>query len=144
MTVNGFDLRRLFVAIDAERQLRGLSWAALAREVGVSAPTIRRFGVADDAEADGVLFLIRWLGAIPEDYVTDNSVPGVRLNDSGDGNVRVDMELVAKAVAASSAGTGARAKAGANGRTRTTIQRLVEAAQRSGQPVAALTRLTDI
>ena len=64
-----FDLQRLFRAVDAQRERHGLSWAALARQVGVAASTIRRFGEAEDAEADGVLALVIWLGAAPEDYV---------------------------------------------------------------------------
>lgn len=55
MTATPFDLQALFREIDAEREHQSLSWAALARQVGVAASTIRRFGEADDAEADGVL-----------------------------------------------------------------------------------------
>ena len=47
------------------------------------------------------------------------------------GYIRVDMDLVADA---------AGDRRGAQGRTRTTIQRLVEIAQGSGRPVASLTR----
>lgn len=127
-----FDLRQLFQGVDAERTLRGLSWAALAREVGVAASTIRRFREAEDAEADGVLALIRWLGVAPEQFIRGDSVPGVRL--AATGFVRVDMELFATAQGD---------PAGADGRTRTTIQRLVGVAQQAGQPVTALTRVSD-
>ena len=128
-----FDLAGLHRAVDAERQLRGLSWAALAREIGVAASTIRRFATADDAEADGVLLVVRWLNAAPEDFVPGGRVSGKRLPSVEVGYVRVDMALLASA----------------NGeqpdqrRTRTTVQRLVGAAQRSGQPVAALTRISE-
>lgn len=128
-----FDLRRLFLAIDAERERQGLSWSSLSGHVGVATSTMRRFADADDAEADGVLALIRWLGAMPEDYVADAQVEGRRLPD-GDGIVRVAMELVARANDE---------PAGARGRTRTTIQRLVGAADRSLQPVASLTRMSE-
>ena len=133
MTTPLFDLRELFRAIDAERDRHGLSWEALAREVGVAASTIRRFGVADDAEADGVLALIRWLGVAPEDYVRGDAVRGNRLR-GGDRYVRVDMESVARANGD---------PGGGRGRTRTTIQNLVEVAQRSGLPVASLTRVSE-
>lgn len=132
MTTALFDLKQLFGAIDAKRQYQGLSWAALGREVGVSASTIRRFGKAEDAEADGVLALIRWLGVTPEDFIDGDSVPGERLASYGDGYVRVDMELVAVADGDCR---------GARGRTRTSIQRLVDVAQRSERTVASLTRL---
>jgi len=110
-----------------------MSLAVLARQVGVAASTIRRFREADDAEADGVLALVRWLGVAPEDFVAGNSVRGTRLRCSGDGYVRVDMELVARANGDPH---------GAKGRTRTSIQTLVEVAQRSGQPLESLTRFS--
>lgn len=135
MTATSFDLRRLFGAIDAERRVRDLSWAALAREVGVATSTIRRFGTADDAEADGVLALVRWLGVAPEDYVSSKVVTGERLHPPGDGYVRVDMELIAMAKGD---------RRGASGRTRTTVQDLVEVALGAGQPIASLTRLSDV
>ena len=130
-----FDLRELFLAVDTERQRRGLSWAALAGEVGVAASTIRRFADADDAEADGVLALVRWLGAAPEDFVAGSTVRGDRLPVANGGSIRVDMELVAIANGNPN---------GAKGRTRTTIQRLVEVAQRVRQPVASLTRFSEV
>lgn len=123
-----------FLAIDVERRRQHLTWAALVRTVGVSASTIRRFGDADDAEADGVLALVRWLGATPEDYVVDTGVKGDLLPHREGSVVRVDMELVANANNEPS---------GARGRTRTSIQRLVGTAQRVQQPVASLTRLTE-
>ena len=128
-----FDLRALFEAVDAERQKRGMTWAALSGRVGVSVSTIRRFGTAADAEADGVLALIRWLGSTPEDYVEEGRVPGERLRRPGPGFVRVDMGAVAAA---------ADLPDKARGRSRTTIQNLVAVAQQADRPVASLTRLT--
>ena len=107
-----------------------MSWDELSRQVGVAASTVRRFGGARDAEADGVLAVVRWLGVPPEDFVTSD-VPGDRLPSAGPGFVRVDMELVA------------RADPGRRGRTRITIQSLVEIAHGSGRSVASLTRISD-
>lgn len=107
----------------------------MSRQVGVAPSTIRRFGEADDAEADGVLALIGWLGDAPEDYVRDDVVGGKRLPDAGGRFVRVDMELVTSAKAD---------PAGVRGRTRASIQVLVGVAQRSGRTVASLTRLSDV
>lgn len=101
--------------------------------------------VADDAEADGVLALIRWLEAAPEAFIVSSRpgaddqpitshAPGLLL-PAESGYVRVDMDRVSAAD-----GTGQTA----GGRTRTTIQRLVQAALRSGQPVAAFTRLSEV
>lgn len=130
--LNGFDLGRLFDLIAAERERLGLSWSSLSDQVGVSASTIRRFATADDAEADGVLVLLRWLAVVPEQLIVGGDVDGRPLPVGG--IVRVDMELVAAAN---------NDQSGAKARTRTTIQRLVETAQRSRQPVAALTRISD-
>ena len=129
-----FDLRALFQAVDAERQHQGLSWDALARQVRVAASTIRRYGNGDDAEADGVLAVLRWLGAEPERYITGDAPKGQPLPTHGPGYIRVDMELIAAASGDPK---------GANGRTRTTIQNLVEVAHRSHKPVASLTRLSE-
>jgi len=134
MTATVFDLQALFHAINAERERQHLTWTALSRHVGVSASTIRRYSEANDAEADGVLILIQWLATTPEDYITGNSVAPEKLTPPGDGPVRVDMNLVADAI---------QDPRGAHGRTRTTIQRLVRAAQDTNQPVASLTRTGD-
>ena len=111
---------------------RGLTTAALAREVGVGASTIRRFRTADDAEADGVLALVAWTGDPPEQFIADSLVSGTPLPLVGTSQIRVDMDLVI------GERTGRRAP------TRTTIQRLVIAAQDSGQTVASLTRRSQV
>ncbi len=134
-----FDLPGLYESIDTKRATHNLTWAALSRQVGVAPSTIRRLGRADDAEADGVLALIRWLGATPEDHVVGGSVQGSPLtspltSSSGEGQIRVDMELVAEA---------AGDRRGARGRTRTTIQRLVDVAERAERPIATLTRFSE-
>jgi len=130
-----FDLQALFEAMHAQRDRRSLSWAALSRQLGVAPSTIRRFASADDAEADGVLAALQWLEAVPEHYVARSNVAGARLPPASDGHVRVDMQLIAEANGD---------PRGAAGRTRTTIQNLAAAAERSGRPIAALIRLTDL
>lgn len=134
MSTSRFDLRILFDEIDRERRRQGLSWAALSRQVGVSASTIRRFEAADDAEADGVLALIGWLNTRPEEYIHNSTIRGRKLATITNGYVRVDMSLVEAAKGGSNSSTR---------RTRTTIQRLVAAAQQTRQPVADLTRQAD-
>ncbi len=134
MTTTHFDLQALFHAINAERQRQHLTWTELSRHVGVSASTIRRYSQANDAEADGVLILIQWLATTPEDYITGNTITPQKLTPPGDGPLRVDMNLV---------GDASQDPRGADGRTRTTIQRLVRAAQDTNQPVASLTRTGD-
>jgi hypothetical protein len=90
-----FDLAYLWRSADAERVARGLTWAAVAREVGVAASTIRRFSEAPDGGAEGVPALVGWLGVAPEAFVADTRVRGSLLPPAGDGMIRVDMELVA-------------------------------------------------
>lgn len=133
MLVDGaqFDLQSLFLAVDAQRVALELSWAALGRLVGVDPSTIRRFGTADDAEADGVLALVRWLEVPPEDFVSGGLEGGERLAPPGMGMVRVDMDAVRELDSSVSAG-----------RSRTTIRRLVAVATEAGRTVASLTRVT--
>ncbi len=126
-----FDLAGLYAAIDAQRTSRGLAWTALSKEVGVSASTIRRFGDADDAEADGVLALIRWLDVEPESFIADLT-GGDRLRPAAEGFVRVDTAMVADAL-----NEPAIAK-----RNRLTIQKFAAAAVRSGRSVGSLTRVS--
>lgn len=126
-----FDLARLWRMIDVERAARGMTWASLSREVRVSAATIRRLARAEDAEADGILALVGWLGVAPEEFVVTSTVDGSPLPPAGDGMLRVDMKLVAELSGW---------PRGGQDRSRTTIQRLVGVAQRSGRAVASLTR----
>ena len=130
-----FDLASLATAIERERVARGMTMAALARALGVSASTIRRFATASDAEADGVLAAIGWLGVAPEDFVAGSTVIGAALAPALDGMICVDLD----AVAALPTWTG-----GSRVGSRTTIQRLVTAAQSSGRTVASLTRWSPV
>jgi len=55
--------------VDGERRARGLTWAALSAQLGISATTIksmpkRRWGI----ELDGVIGLCRWLGRTVESF----------------------------------------------------------------------------
>jgi transcriptional regulator with XRE-family HTH domain len=67
--VPDFDLRALHAALDDRRAVLGLSWAALAAEVGVSTATLRSLGARPAAEGDGVLRALAWLGRSPESFV---------------------------------------------------------------------------
>lgn len=127
-----FDLGELSRAIDQECDKRGMTQTALSREVGVAASTIRRFRAAEDAEADGVLALIGWLGLPPERFVKCPGSDETLLPPSRDGMIRVDMVLIAEAAGRPTSST-----------SRTSIQRLVAVAQASGQTVASLTRWSE-
>lgn len=123
-----FDLAKLSRGIDQERRDRGVTLTALAEEVGVAASTIRRFKSATDAEADGVLALITWLGVPPEEFIAGSTMAGVLLPVAGTGQIRVDMDRVLD-------GPRSHRKP-----TRTTIQRLAFEAQTSERTIASLTR----
>lgn len=82
-----------------------------------------------------MLNLVRWLQAAPEDFIDGDSALRDLLPAAGDGVVRVDMELVARAAGDTH---------GARSRMRTTIQRLVAAADHDRRSVASLTRLSEV
>jgi hypothetical protein len=128
-----FDLGELFRRAHSARRESGQSWAAVSTQVGVAVSTIRRFESAADAEADGVLALVGWLGIAPEEFIDGGVVAGEPLPPASGGFVRVDMACVSEA---------AGARRGALGKGRTTIQRLAMVARDSGQTVASLTRWT--
>ena len=57
-----FDSGALYAALDAERRVRGMSWAQVARETGVSASTLSRTAQDGPMELDGIRAMVRWLG----------------------------------------------------------------------------------
>lgn len=129
------DLHELSRQIDQVRRDRDLAWSDLARSVGVATSTIRRFATASDAEADGVLALIGWLGVSPEHFVVDSAVAGTPLPPAGEGVIRVDLSRLSELP-----DWPRRAQTG----TRTTIQRLAMTAQAAEKTIASLTRWSAI
>ena len=73
-TTTDFDLPALQLALDAQRIARGLSWAALAKQLGVSQSTLKGLGGRPTAEGDGVLRAVAWLGRSPESFVPGRTV----------------------------------------------------------------------
>ncbi len=63
-----FDARALYEALDAQRRSRGMSWQAVAKEIGVSASTLTRTRRGGRMEADGMLAMVRWLGRTAESF----------------------------------------------------------------------------
>ncbi len=125
-----FDLAALFDQVDRRRVQIGASWSAVARATGVAATTIRRFATAGDAEADGVLTVVSWLGVPPESFIV-GAGPGEALPPRHDGFVRVDMARVAAVTGQRRAGS------------RTSIQRLAEVAHSSYCTIASLVRVSE-
>ena len=97
-------------------------------ETGVSTSTIRRMASAEDAEADGVLTLVAWLGLQPEAFM-DGVSSDRAVAPLGSMVVRVDMASVRR-TNPSISWKG----------SRTTIQRLAAAARAAGVTVESLTR----
>ena len=94
-----FDLRSLHADLDAERIRRGFSRQRLAVTIGVSASTIARTAVGGVMEADGVLAMVRWLGAPPERFVRPAAAgQPTRLPASPTAMVRADTEAMRRAL----------------------------------------------
>ena len=71
-----FDARALYRALNEQRQARGLTWAGVAREIGVSSSTLTRTALGGRMEADGMLAMCRWVGRTAESFVRDIRRPG--------------------------------------------------------------------
>jgi hypothetical protein len=70
MTIR-FDAKALHAALDAQRKARGLAWSDVARETGVSAPTMTRMKNGGRLEVDGMLAMVRWLGRTVESFTRE-------------------------------------------------------------------------
>lgn len=68
-----FDSRSLHDALDKQRRDRHMSWAELAKEIGVSASTVRRTREGGQMEVDGMLAMVGWLGRPVEDFVREEN-----------------------------------------------------------------------
>jgi hypothetical protein len=79
MSTEDFDLKALYLALDVQRQMRGLTWAQATREINSVGPipqlhpiatsTITGLRTKDVAEGAGVLQMLRWLGRAPESFM---------------------------------------------------------------------------
>jgi hypothetical protein len=63
------DLAALEQALDGERAARGMTWAALAREVRISAASLRGMTKRRQVEADAVVLILQWLGRRCDEFV---------------------------------------------------------------------------
>lgn len=64
-----FDSRVLYQALNEQREARGLTWADVARDVGVSSRTLTRTARGGRMEVDGMLAMCRWLNRTAESFV---------------------------------------------------------------------------
>lgn len=64
-----FDKKALFQELDRKRQTLNISWAQVARAIGVAEGTVIRLNKAGPMEADGVLAMVQWTNRPPEDFI---------------------------------------------------------------------------
>jgi hypothetical protein len=81
----GFNVQSLFEALDAQRALEGMSWAAAARSIWdesadlnakrrdhpISTSTITGMPRRGDISCQHALFFLRWLDRAPEDFIAE-------------------------------------------------------------------------
>jgi len=65
-----FDAKALYRAMNDQRVARGMTWDAVAAEIGVSAATIRRTESGGRMEVDG---MVAWLGEKVETFVSERA-----------------------------------------------------------------------
>jgi hypothetical protein len=107
MTIRDFDIDALYVALDAERQSRRLSWQQLTREINdlfaqvrtrpISASTLRGMRGRATVEGNGVLQMLLWLDRTPESFVAGHPSP----NEAGAKLARVGPRRILRFDAAS-------------------------------------------
>ena len=103
-----FDFAAFFAAFDAGRRDRGLSWYEFADELWQQSSelnshrgdhplrggTVSRLGARDATSCQYALFMLRWLGRAPEEFLTGPAVDvgDTRLPDPGpDSRLRWDL-----------------------------------------------------
>jgi hypothetical protein len=102
-----FDLVGLYAALNAEREARELSWAALMAEINtpfrhlpsrpIATSTVRSMPARPTVTSAVVLQVLRWLGRTPESFLpgTASTARATRLPDAGTSQVlRVDTRLL--------------------------------------------------
>ena len=66
-----FDSQALHQALDEQRRKRGMTWADVSKEIGVSTSTITGTRGGGRMEVDGMLAMVSWLGVPVEIFVRD-------------------------------------------------------------------------
>jgi transcriptional regulator with XRE-family HTH domain len=65
------DVARLYAALDAQRQAKGLSWRQLAHAAGVSPSLLSRMANGQRPDLDGFVALAQWLGAPVDSFTVE-------------------------------------------------------------------------
>lgn len=70
------DRNAFYARLDAERQVRGLTWGEVAAEVHVSPSTLTRLAQGNTPEADALISLLAWLRESDlAPYIIDGRTP---------------------------------------------------------------------
>lgn len=76
--MSDFDITALHAALDAERRARGLSWAALTREItgpgpgAISSSSFSSMASRGAVNGNVVMAALRWLNRTPESFIADH------------------------------------------------------------------------
>jgi cyanate lyase len=66
---NRFDRPALYKALDKQRAALSLTWAQVARQIGIATGTLTATAKPGLMETDGMLAIVRWLGCAPERFI---------------------------------------------------------------------------
>jgi len=155
-----FDAKALLDAVEAQRRERNMTWAELAKTVGVSASMMKGMAARAELETDSVLAMTRWLGRAVESFCGDDGAPAIEPGDVASSGrfLRIDTKALHAALDTARAERKlswsdvavqiarpeitASTLSGLAGTTRIGLNRLLAITRWLGAPVAAFTRLT--
>ena len=69
MATTKINVDALYGALNAKREAKGLSWRAVAKDIGVSPSLLSRIGNGYRPDADGFVTLVTWLGMSAENFM---------------------------------------------------------------------------
>jgi transcriptional regulator with XRE-family HTH domain len=69
MAATKINVDALYGALNAKREANGMSWRAVAKDIGVSPSLLSRIGNGYRPDADGFVTLVTWLGMSAEDFM---------------------------------------------------------------------------
>lgn len=69
MATTKINVDALYGALNAKREAKGMSWRAVAKDIGVSPSLLSRIGNGYRPDADGFVTLVTWLGMSAENFM---------------------------------------------------------------------------
>lgn len=70
-----FEAERFYVALDVERENRGLTWSKVAKEAGVSASSLTRMAQGKRPDVDTMAALAAWAGIRVDQFIDQHENP---------------------------------------------------------------------